>query len=219
MDCKDAVRSVVESARSGREAPGIIRAHLSRCAECAERAELERELSSHLGRMRTSGPARRSSRQSRDELMRQFSARHWRLVHPAWGIGLAASAALLIVLGAISGPLLRTRTPHAPPAIGAWLASSSSSVEPSADFYSAQLAQEEGYTPVPYAPPLAAGERLSVMHAELYPAALTSLGVSIDPAEISMNAAGTVHADVVVGEDGLPRAVRLEQNGHSDGTE
>lgn len=220
MECKDAVAFIVEAVRSGREMPRMPRLHITRCAACSEREELERELASHFSLLREAASGRRSSPQSRasrqlrkDELMRQFSARHWRLVHPAWGIGLAAAAALLIVLGTVRGPLLHSRAPHVPPAIGVWLSSDSWSVEPSADAYSAQ---DEGYVPVPYAPPLAPGERLSVMHAELYPAALTNLGVTVDPAEIAASG-NTVSADVVVGEDGLPRAVRVDRAERADG--
>jgi hypothetical protein len=41
--------------------------------------------------------------------------------------------------------------------------------------------------------------------------------VSIDPAMMASNGNGTIHADVVVGEDGLPRAIRLEQRDQPDG--
>jgi hypothetical protein len=98
--------------------------------------------------------------------------------------------------------------------MGVWLSSNSLSFEPSADVYSAQ--EEEEYVQVPYLPPPVPGERLSVMHAELYPLALTTLGVSIDLATMASNGNGTVHADVVVGEDGLPRAVRLDRGDRPD---
>jgi hypothetical protein len=57
------------------------------------------------------------------------------------------------------------------------------------------------------------------MHAELYPAALTNLGVSIDPAMMAANGNGTIRADVVVGEDGLPRAIRLERADQPEGSD
>jgi hypothetical protein len=166
--------------------------------------------------MRLMASTRRSSDASRADLMRQFSARHWRLVHPAWGIGLAAAAGLLIMLATLRGPSLAPKTHDASPATGAWLASNSWTYEPSADSYSAQ---DEGYVAVPYVPPPDPGERLSIMHAELYPAALTTLGVSIDPAMMAANGNGTIHADVVVGEDGLPRAVRVGRGDQPDGSD
>jgi hypothetical protein len=213
MDCREAVAQIVETARKGLALKGALKMHLACCARCTERWESECELASHLSRMRTMASRRSSSPAMRSDLMRQFSARHWRLVHPAWAIGLAAAAGLLIVLATLKGPFLFTKPLHSTPAMGAWLSSNSRSFEPSADLYSAQ---DEEYLQVPYVPPPVPGERLSVMHAELYPSALTTLGVSIDPAAMVANGNGTVHADVVVGEDGLPRAVRLERGDRSD---
>jgi hypothetical protein len=57
------------------------------------------------------------------------------------------------------------------------------------------------------------------MHAELYPAALTTLGVSIDPGIMASSGNGTIHADVVVGEDGLPRAIRVERGDQPEGSD
>jgi len=36
---------------------------------------------------------------------------------------------------------------------------------------------------------------------------------------MTLNGNGTIHADVVVGEDGLPRAIRLERGDHPDGSD
>lgn len=216
MECREAIPGIVECARARRELRGALAGHVASCQPCQERWEAERELASHFRQMRLTASTRRSSAASRADLMRQFSARHWRLVHPAWGIGLAAAAGLLIVLATLRGPSLGPAPHHASPATGAWLSSNSWSYELSADAYSAQ---DEGYVAVPYVPPPDPGERLSVMHAELYPAALTTLGVSIDPAMMAANGNGIIHADVVVGEDGLPRAIRLERGDHPDGSD
>lgn len=212
MECREAIPEMVERARARRRPEGELGRHLASCHACWERWEAECELTSHLRQMQQMASTRRSSSASRADLMRQFSARHWRLVHPAWGMGLAAAAGVLIVMATLRGPSV-TSTAHHAPATGAWLASNSWSYEPSTDTYSAQ---DEDYVAVPYIPPPDPGERLSVMHAELYPAALTTLGVSIDPAMMASNGNGTIHADVVVGEDGLPRAIRLERGDHAD---
>ena len=215
MECREAIPDLVECARA-RLAPRLdVQEHVSRCERCAERWEAECELASHLRQMRLMASTRRSGAASRADLMRQFSARHWRLVHPAWGVCLAAAAGLLIVLATLRAPVISTQR-HAVPAMGAWLASNSWSYEPSADLYSAQ---DDSYVAVPYVPPPDPGERLSVMHAELYPAALTTLGVSIDPVLMASNGNGTIHADVVVGEDGLPRAIRLERVDQPDSSD
>jgi len=216
MECREAIPEIVEGARGRLEPGAALNGHLATCHACCERWEMECELASHLRRMRLVCSVRRSSAASRADLMRQFSARHWRLVHPAWGIGLAAAAGLLIVLATLHAPSLAPASHQASPAAGAWLTSNSWSYEVATDAY---YAQDDGYLAVPYMPPPDPGERLSVMHAELYPAALTTLGVSIDAAMMTLNGNGTIHADVVVGEDGLPRAIRLERGDHPDGSD
>lgn len=216
MECREAIPGIVECARARKQPNGALGGHLALCQECQERWEAECELTSHLRRMRVMAAGRRSSAASRADLMRQFSARHWRLVHPAWGVGLAAAAGLLIVMATLRAPSLMSRPHHVSPAMGAWLASNSWSYEPATDAYSGQ---DDDYVPVPYVPPPDPGERLSVMHAELYPAALTTLGVSIDPAMMASNGNGTIHADVVVGEDGLPRAIRVERGDQPGGSD
>jgi hypothetical protein len=65
-------------------------------------------------------------------------------------------------------------------------------------------AEDSGFVAVPYAPPLAAGEFVSVVRAQLEPAALARLGILVDSAYGS-----EIPADIVVGEDGVPRAVRV----------
>lgn len=216
MECREAIPEMVERARERLEPGSALNGHFAICQACCERWETERELASHLRRIRLMASGRRSSAASRADLMRQFSARHWRLVHPAWGIGLAAAAGLLIALATLHAPSLAPTSRQSSPAEGAWLTSNSWSYEVATDAY---YAQDGGYLAVPYMPPPDPGERLSVMHAELYPAALTTLGVSIDSAIMASNGNGTIHADVVVGEDGLPRAIRLERGDHPDGSD
>jgi len=215
MDCTRAVSEMIEAARRRAQPDGGLEEHMESCPRCAERWQLEDELASHLRLLRITASGSRSSLGSREDLMRQFTARHWRLVHPAWGVGLAAAAALLIAMGTLRGPLFNAGKPQpAPPPMGAWLSANAWSIEPSPDF---DTTQDEGYTAVPYAAPLAPGERLSVMRAELYPAVLATLGVNIDPAVLAASETPTVLADVVVGEDGLPRAVRLTRADEAGG--
>lgn len=61
-----------------------------------------------------------------------------------------------------------------------------------------------GFVAVPYAPPLAVGEMVSVVRTELEPTALARLGIMVDASD-----GNEIPAEVEVGEDGLPRAVRL----------
>jgi hypothetical protein len=58
---------------------------------------------------------------------------------------------------------------------------------------------------IPYAPPLLASEQLDVCRVELAPAAVAQFGLPVPPA----TANGVVTADLVVGSDGAPRAIRF----------
>ena len=63
---------------------------------------------------------------------------------------------------------------------------------------------EDEFVAVPFAPPLAAGEFVTVVRMELRPAALARMGMDVD-----VTAANDIPADVLVGQDGSPRAVRV----------
>ena len=65
-------------------------------------------------------------------------------------------------------------------------------------------AADEGFIAVPYAPPLAAGEFVKIVRTELQPIEIARMGLPVDMAH-----AADIAADVLVGEDGLPRAVRV----------
>ena len=62
----------------------------------------------------------------------------------------------------------------------------------------------DGFIAVPFVPPLAEGELVRVVHTELHPATLAGLGVNVDPAWVT-----AMPADLLLGEDGFPRAVRV----------
>ena len=67
-----------------------------------------------------------------------------------------------------------------------------------------EIVDENDFVEVPYAPPLATGELVSVVRTELRPAALARMGINIDNA-----VSDEILADVLLGEDGFPRGVRL----------
>ena len=76
-----------------------------------------------------------------------------------------------------------------------------------ADRNAEDLMAENGFVPVPYAAPLAPGEFVEVVQRELTPAALARMGFVI---QSSYNS--DVTADLMVGQDGLPRAVRVPES-------
>ncbi len=61
----------------------------------------------------------------------------------------------------------------------------------------------DGFVAVPYAAPVAPGEFLRVIRTELYVSALDRMGITVPAASTQ------VSAEVVLGQDGLPRAVRV----------
>ena len=129
---------------------------------------------------------------------------------PSWGWGLAAAAALLLAIGA--GRELGVRTRHVPVRPAVLTHGATHSLRPNETFlYEASadagaLSSDE-FIAVPYAAPLATGEIVRVVRTDLYPEALASMGIDVNPAW-----SGDMAADVVVGEDGFPRAVRLAEN-------
>jgi hypothetical protein len=139
---------------------------------------------------------------SRESLMRDFARIHRRPLVASWVWALGAAAALLfaVFLGHEAGK--RTRKAVSP---AFRIHDESVLYEASLD---ASALSNDDFIAVPYTPPLAPGEMVRVVHADLYPEALASMGVEVDP-----SFAGDLAADVVVGEDGLPRAVRISENG------
>ena len=73
-------------------------------------------------------------------------------------------------------------------------------------------AQDAGFIAVPYVPPLAPGELVHVVHTQLQPAELASLGVNVDPTLTT-----DMPADILVGADGFPRAVRISEEISGEG--
>jgi len=130
--------------------------------------------------------------------MSAFEARHTRRPAPRWYW--AAAIAATVLLGVLLAPEMvnRLRQAGTPAAEDA-----ASAVE--------TYAESEGFIAVPYAPPLATGEMVRIVHTELNPAALASLGLSVDPAWTTQ-----LPADVLEGEDGMPRAVRVSDSEYNE---
>jgi hypothetical protein len=141
---------------------------------------------------------------SKAVLMREFDAnrRHERQVRWMWGMSTAAILVLSVV--AVRDVWMR-------PAHGVTGTSVSQSYAPreypQESFGPAEEAGEKGFIKVPFALPPAPGETFGIVRTQLDPAELARMGVSVDPAWT-----GSLQADVLVGEDGLPQAVRLSND-------
>lgn len=218
MTCSGWTAELVERARGcGEDAEpgGELRAHLAVCAQCRERWDAQRQLTSQIETIRMRTAAMRSPDELRVSLLRDFGMRDFRMreferMHrrravPSWAWALSAAAAVLLAvfLGHMWGQAAgkkRTREVRREQTV----------LYEASDILSndASALSNDDFIAVPYTPPLAPGEMVKVVHADLYPEALASMGVEIDPSW-----GERLPADVVVGEDGLPRAVRIADNG------
>lgn len=211
MHCEEIEDRLVESARRELDPGKILRAHMHTCGACRERWEAEENLTAHVREMRLAAWNQRSSPESREMLMRRFAARNRSTVAPRWYWALAAAAALVISIFAIPDVEQRLRFSVTPSAQSGPTVQSNSVAEVPADPQADSEA--DGFIAVPFVPPLATGEMTRVVHTELSPAALASLGVSVDPASTTQ-----LPADVLLGEDGMPRAVRVSEASAADGS-
>jgi hypothetical protein len=206
MNCKERTAEIVEYARRRAEPDMELRAHLATCSGCGERWEAERQLTSRFRIMRIRAEARRAPEARRESLMRDFAHRHRRAPMPAWVWALSAAAALLFA--ALLGHAARNRLhERAVPAIRTHGAGAQQTIFYEASTDASALSGDDDFIALPYAPPLAAGELIRVVHADLDRDVLASMGIDVDPSWES-----ELPAEVVVGEDGLPRALRIADN-------
>jgi hypothetical protein len=179
---------------------GRLEAHLVDCERCADWWEAERALSSELRELRMARAGERSRDVWRQRLMAEFgrsdhsSARSW----VRWG-WIPASAALLVLASAQVWLGMPSRD------VAAQLSLQN---EDLASAGSPDMGEDNGFIPVPYALPLATGETVRVVRRELNGAELVRMGIDL-PGAYAADLADEFEADVVVGEDELPRAVQL----------
>jgi hypothetical protein len=193
-DCNAATERLVECARRRAAPDKALKSHLDACTACLDRWEAERSLTAGLRLMRIRAASGRSSVDARTALLNEFAARRRRpAASRRWLWSLAAAAVLLL-----SALMVRDLTPVARVSLAA--------AEEPAD------SQQEGFIEVPYAPPLAQGELIRVVHTQLQPAALASMGVNVDPAWTA-----ELPADLLLGQDGFPRAVRVSNELSGEG--
>ncbi|HUP04942.1 MAG TPA: hypothetical protein VMU19_13190 [Bryobacteraceae bacterium] len=199
-DCGKWRDALSESARSGEQPGGRLNAHLAVCPSCAERWNSERALSAELRELRAALAGERSADVWRLRLMAEFarmerpSARPW--LRWAW---VPACAALLMAAGAQLWLSMPGRGSAAK--LEAKVQTAAAVSAPDAD-------EDNGFIPVPYALPLAAGESVRVVRRELNGADLVRMGIDV-PSAYAADLSNDFEANVVLGEDDLPRAVQL----------
>ncbi len=229
MNCREFQEIVQELARArGIDATTVKAglAHAYSCAACAERLEEERLLAEALGAR--SASAEQAPVQVEDFLLGAFREQHRATRRAqfrrfAW-TACAAAAGLAISLslwhwwpgpkheGGSTTPIATSAPAKpSPQSVAASVREKPASVSLSRRTSKKEAPREqpdafaEGFVPLPYADtygPLEAGE---IVRVQLGSAALESLGFSVAGADAGQQ----VLADVLVGQDGLPRAVRL----------
>jgi hypothetical protein len=223
MNCHKWISELVECARTESPLSAELRAHLKVCTSCEQRWANQRSLSAQFRTMRDAARAPRQPGARREQIMREFEAAHRSAFHPQikWVLSAAAVLILAILLGygwrngrhstrmtaanasnipqaSASSSRQTSRVPAPPDGVSETEDMESANVE--------ELADDNGFVAVPYTPPLAAGEFVRVIRTQFHPIALARMGVDVD-----LNEASEIPADVLVGEDGFPRAVRVLQ--------
>jgi hypothetical protein len=184
---------------------------MASCSSCSDRWDAEEALTAGMKALRASSWNQRSSAESREILMERFARQNRPRVARRWFWALGAVAAAVVAAIAVPGFVEHRLSV---PAAETVQTADGGLPEDSAEFRSdAPVDPEaEGFIAVPFVPPLAMGEMVRVVHTELNPAALASLGVSVDPSWTTQ-----LPADLLLGEDGMPRAVRVSDAMSGDG--
>jgi hypothetical protein len=211
-NCTAYATELMECGRGGLQPSDSLDRHLDSCGVCRERWEAQKQVTAGLRAVRIRAAEHSSSLESRQRVLHAFDRQYARTVahsrnRNAWMWGLAAAAMLLIMAGVLVPRLSQlSRLSHS--------RTSSSVVAVAADGAAADVSSRDAgsltnddFVAVPYAPPLASGELVRIVHADLDPETLVRLGFNPDPAWTE-----DFPADVVVGEDGYPRAVRISDD-------
>jgi hypothetical protein len=195
VTCRESRLEIVERVRSGAPAGHALANHMAECLRCAERWETEMELSRGMRDARSSIMRLRSTPDARTRLMAEFDERRHHAFKQRWLVWAMAAITTLVLVGALKQVQWGAR------------GTAPRTVQMGADHNTVDLMAENGFVPVPYAAPLAPGEFVEVVQRELTPAALARMGFVIQSSYSS-----DVTAELMVGQDGLPRAVRVPES-------
>lgn len=189
VECREWAEELIECARRGGGPSESLVAHLAVCPHCRERWNAERVLSLAVGRLRLALVVERSPESRRGELMEAFSVamRPRRRLRWAW-----SAAAAAVVFAAAWFPAHHAAAPDR------------RANEEVVTAGSVDTDEESGFIPVPYSPPPAVGESIAIVQRELDGAELARMGINLPFAD-----GDNFDAEIVLGEDGVPRAVRL----------
>lgn len=192
------------------------RAHAESCPSCARRLAEAEELAAILRSVSAESRSLGAPKGAEAALMASFrgsKSKQSRRRQPRWqpmlGWAGAAAVALLMAFAMLGGSPVR----QSQPGIASNLANAGPSVAQAdttasilaTGSQSAAVQPISGFVPVPYAGGFARGDSGVIVRVQVPPAALAELGYPAD----EIQGQGMVQADLLVGEDGWPRAVRI----------
>lgn len=219
MKCSEFLKIVHELARSEgltETEAAVARAHSVSCPSCARRLTEAEELAAIFRSVSTECRSLETPEGAEPALMAAFRAaksgqsRRWKLRwQPVWGWASAAAVALLLAFAMFGGSPVRRAQPgngsnsvNASPEIARADTTSSIFATPSRH---AAVQSISGFVPVPFAGGFARGDSGVIVRVQVPRSALAELGYPTDQIQDQ----GMVQADLLVGEDGWPRAVRI----------
>jgi anti-sigma factor RsiW len=195
MKCPEWNDEAAECARRGVPPSERFTAHLANCPECRERWDEQDALTAAMRRLSLAAKGERSPDVRRRQLLREQA----RLSRPPLWLrwDWAAGAAALLAGAAV---LLWTEAPRGHQTPTAAVIERADS----APAFFVEVYDRDDFVPVPYAPEVPSGVPVEVVRSELSGAELAGMGIDMPGAY-----ADDFAADVVVGDDGMPQAVRL----------
>lgn len=173
--------------------------HLAGCAACSAHMARQRELTLGLKRVAEQASALKAPARVEERLLRAFRAQHNLAVPLArnrWLVGARWALAACLLFAA--GFLLSNSRQPAPPRVGLVAADLAPDAEMAA-------AEADGFIPLPNAERLGPNDDVNVVRMEVPRSTMVELGF----AESADRDADRVEADVLLGSDGLARAVRF----------
>jgi hypothetical protein len=217
MTCRDFEADVVDLARGaaiGADAAERLRQHLERCEGCTARLARERRLTAALKAMAAAEPPSPRASAIEAELRAAFDAQRSAitrqpqpprpaLARPRVRTWLAAAAVLVLAVAAWQAAARWPRSGQA--AAGAEPGPVNTAGSPEARPQPAADGQVLQFVALPTAVGLPALESGRIVRVELPAAELPAYGFVLEP----QPAGGAVEADVLVGQDGQPRAIRF----------
>lgn len=219
MNCAEFARMVHDLARSRgltEAETAIARSHAEICPSCGFQLAEAEKLAAVFKRVSADSRSLSAPETVESTLMalfrasngeaRRYGKRRWQIAF-GW-VSAAALASLLafFLVGRESGPSLRPATSSGADRVATAIARAKAlntsvvAISPSTSTESAS-----GFVPVPFAGGFARGDSGVVVRVQLPSTALAELGYPVDETQ----GEAMVQADLIVGEDGWPRAVRI----------